>query len=122
MGEAKSLVLPSECYETFGRVAAEAFACGTPVLASRIGAIAEIVEHGRTGLQFRPGDPTDLARVMACMQSNPDRVAEMRVHARREYEDKFTFERNYQLLMAAYERATENCRKGNPARNAPAPG
>ncbi len=121
IGEAKSLVLPSECYETFGRVAAEAFACGTPVLASRIGAIAEIVAHGRTGLQFRPGDPADLARAIAYMQSNPDRVAEMRVHARQEYEAKFTFERNYQLLMAAYERATENCRKENPARNAPAP-
>ena len=122
MGEAKSLVFPSECYETFGRVAAEAFACGTPVLASSIGAIAEMVENGRTGLQFKPGDPADLARVIGYMQSKADRVAEMRVHARKEYEAKFTLERNYQLLMAAYERATENCRKGNPARIAPAPG
>jgi glycosyltransferase involved in cell wall biosynthesis len=61
MKKTDMLVFPSEWYETFGRVAAEAFAAGTPVLAADIGAVAELVEHGRTGLKFRPGDPDDLA-------------------------------------------------------------
>ncbi len=39
----------------------EAFAKGTPVVAADIGAIAVLVEHGQTGLHFRPGDPEDLA-------------------------------------------------------------
>ena len=64
MGDAALVVLPSECYETFGRVAVEAFAKGTPVVASNHGAMAEIVEHGRTGLLFRVGDPEDLAQQM----------------------------------------------------------
>lgn len=48
MKEACSLVFPSEWYETFSRVVAEAFATGTPVIAANIGAVAELVEHGRT--------------------------------------------------------------------------
>lgn len=60
MAEAQALILPSEWYETFGRVAVEAFACGTPVIASRLGAMAEIVEDGVTGLLFTPGDAEDL--------------------------------------------------------------
>ena len=59
MKAAKFLVFPSECYETFGLVAVEAFACGLPVIASRLGAVAEIVDEGRTGLLFRAGDPGD---------------------------------------------------------------
>ena len=48
------LVLPSQCYETFARVAMEAFAKGTPVIVSKLGAM---VDDGRTGLHFKPGDP-----------------------------------------------------------------
>ncbi|MEO0935291.1 MAG: glycosyltransferase, partial [Cyanobacteria bacterium J06641_2] len=54
MGEAMFLVFPSKWYETFGRVAVEAFAKGTPVVAANIGAIAELVDSGRTGVHFRP--------------------------------------------------------------------
>src|SRR5439155_9856000 len=54
-GEALFLVLPSQCYETFGRVAAEAFARGTPVIASRLAAMAELVDAGHTGLHLEPG-------------------------------------------------------------------
>ena len=83
VGEATSLVFPSEWYETFGRVAAEAFARGTPVVAARIGAVAEIVEDGRTGLHFTPADPQDLARKMTWLHTNLEKVAVMRVAARR---------------------------------------
>ena len=49
MGEAEVLIFPSKWYETFGRVAVEAFAKGTPVIGSNIGAIGDLIEHGRTG-------------------------------------------------------------------------
>ena len=52
--EARALVLPSE-YEAFGLVILEAMAQGTPVIASRVGGIPEIVEDGRTGLLTPPG-------------------------------------------------------------------
>ena len=78
MREADMLIFPSEWYETFGRVAAEAFAAGTPVVAADIGAVAELVEHGRTGLKFRPGDPEDLAAQVEWALSHP---AELRTYA-----------------------------------------
>lgn len=101
---ARLLVFPSEVYETFGRSIVEAFACGVPVLAPRLGAMAEVVEDGRTGFHFAPGDATDLADKLACAWSDR-RLEEMGREARREYEAKYTAGRNYSLLMGVYDRA-----------------
>jgi len=105
MGEAAFLVFPSEWYETFGRVAIEAFAKGTPVIAADIGAVAELVDHGRTGLRFRPGDPEDLRAKVEWTLAHPGELAQMRREARVEFEAKYTAEQNYQILMSIYERA-----------------
>ncbi|WP_315786713.1 glycosyltransferase family 4 protein [Fischerella sp. JS2] len=102
MGEARFLVFPSKWYETFGRVAVEAFAKGTPVIAANIGAIAELVDSGRTGLHFRPGDPDDLTAKVEWMLANPVKLASMRQEARAEFEAKYTAEQNYQKLMEIY--------------------
>ncbi len=110
IGEAALLVFPSEWYETFGRVIIEAFAKGTPAVASDIGAIAELVHHGRTGLLFRPGDPEDLAAKVEWLLSHPEELARMRREARREYEEQYTPERNYQMLMAVYDQAIRAAR------------
>lgn len=102
MGEAKFLIFPSKWYETFGRVAVESFATGTPVIAARIGAIAEIVQANETGLLFTPGDPVDLARKVTWMLSHPDQQANMRQRARKEFESKYTAAANYAQLMDIY--------------------
>ncbi len=103
----------SEWYETFGRVAAEAFATGTPVVAANIGAVAELVDHGRTGLLFRPGDPEDLAARVGWALSHPAELRRMREEARVEFEAKYTAERNYLALMEIYGAAL--ARKKAPA-------
>ena len=113
MRKADMLVFPSEWFETFGRVAAEAFAAGTPVIAANIGAVAELVEHGRTGLKFRPGDPEDLATQVGWALSHPAELRRMRGEARAEFEAKYTAERNYLALMEIYEAALK--RKKVPA-------
>lgn len=105
MGEASLVFVPSEVYETFGRVVIEAFAKGTPVVVSAIGALAELVDPGRTGLHFRPGDPEDLAAKVEWAWSHPRELAEMRREARAEYEAKYTAERNYEMLMDIYQLA-----------------
>ncbi|MBE9181648.1 glycosyltransferase [Oculatella sp. LEGE 06141] len=105
MGNAMAVVFPSKWYETFGRVAVEAFAKGTPVIAANIGAIAELVEHGRTGLHFRPGDATDLAATVDWLLAHPEQLQPMRQAARAEFEQKYTAEENYRRLMHIYKLA-----------------
>ena len=104
MGEAMFLVFPSRWYETFGLVVIEAFAKGTPVIAANIGAIAELVDSGRTGLHFRPGDAEDLTAKVEWVLANPAKLSQMRREARAEFETKYTAEKNYQKLMEIYER------------------
>jgi glycosyltransferase involved in cell wall biosynthesis len=65
----------SIAYETFGLVVIEAFDCGTPAIVSRIGALAELVRDGETGLLFEPGNPRDLADKLAWAHSHPERMA-----------------------------------------------
>jgi glycosyltransferase involved in cell wall biosynthesis len=104
MKRARFLVLPSELYETFGRVAVEAFACGVPVIASRLGAMQEIVEDGRTGLHFSPGDADDLAAKVEWAWTHPNEMQAMGRAARAEYEAKYTAEQNYRMLMEIYQK------------------
>ncbi|XHX79780.1 MAG: glycosyltransferase family 4 protein [Stenomitos frigidus ULC029] len=103
VGKAAFLVFPSEWYETFGRVAIEAFARGTPVVASNIGAITELVDHKRTGMHFRPGDPTDLAAKIDWLLTHPLELSQMRTAVRAEFEHKYTAEDNYKRLMEIYQ-------------------
>jgi glycosyltransferase involved in cell wall biosynthesis len=107
MKEASILVFPSEWYEGFSRVAAEAFATATPIVAAAIGASIELVEHGRTGLHFHPGDPEDLAAQIRWFFSHAEEHARMRREVRTEYEAKYTAQRNYQMLLEIYGSALE---------------
>lgn len=104
MGQATALIFPSKWSEPFGRVATEAFAHGTPVIASAIGAIAEIVADGLTGLHFRPSDPVDLARAVTELRAMVDRpeFAAMRQAARQEFLHNYTAARNHQQLLEIY--------------------
>jgi len=89
MSRAAALVVPSICYENFPRTLVEAFACGLPVIASRIGALAELVRDGETGLLFEPGNPRDLADRMAWALAHPELMAAMGRNARAQYETEF---------------------------------
>lgn len=100
--DASFLVLPSEWYECFPMVVAEAFAHGCPVIASRLGSLAEIVDDGVTGLHFTPGNPMDLADKLVWMQAHPDECERMGRNARETYLKKYTPEENYQALMEIY--------------------
>jgi glycosyltransferase involved in cell wall biosynthesis len=109
--DAKFLVFPSECYETFGRVIVEAFATATPVIAAGHGAAAELVTDGVTGFHFRHGDPSDLATKVLHLNSHPQLQVPMRAAARKAFEDRYTADVNYRLLTAIYHRAIA----GHPA-------
>jgi glycosyltransferase involved in cell wall biosynthesis len=99
---ARFLIVASEWYETFGLTMIEAFACGVPVICSRMGAMQEIVDDGRTGLHFTPGDGQDLAEKVEWAWNHPERMQQMGREARQEYERKYTAEKNYPRLMQIY--------------------
>lgn len=111
LGRARFLVFPSKWYESFGCVITESFALGVPVIASRLGSIKEIVQHGFSGLQFIPGDPIDLAAQAEWAWAHKrDEMALMGRHARVEYERKYCPERNYRILMGIYHAACSDAK------------
>jgi len=111
LARGRFLVMPSRCYEGFGIVIIEAFAHSMPVLASRLGSMAELVEHGVTGLLFEPGDAKDLARKATWLFEHPDETRRMGLAARKTFEERYTLERNYERLMSIYDEALEHARK-----------
>jgi glycosyltransferase involved in cell wall biosynthesis len=104
---ARCLVLPSVWYEGFPMIIAEAFACGVPVITSRLGAMAEIIEDGKTGFLSAPGNGMELAKKVEWAWSHPGEMAAMGKAARREYDQKYTPEMNYRRLAEIYASARE---------------
>ena len=105
IADASCLVFPSIWHETFGRTIIEAFAVGTPVIASLMGSAAELVSDGQTGLHFEPGNADDLARKVRQFVGDRDKQSQMRQAARREFEEQYTPAANYGQLMEIYRRA-----------------
>lgn len=105
MKNAAYLVLPSLCGENFPRTIAEAYSCGLPVIASRLGAMAELVDDGETGLLFEVGNARDLADKLAWAEAHPQEMLRMGRAARQRYLERYTPEQNHQELMAIYRRA-----------------
>lgn len=120
VGRASVLLLPSEWYEPFGRVAVEAFAKGTPVIACDLGAMPELIDDGRTGLLFKPGDPLDLAMKVRQLLADPARLAAMRAEVRREFEAKYTARQNVRQLLDIYQRVIDANGVPTPAAHPPA--
>jgi glycosyltransferase involved in cell wall biosynthesis len=79
LAEIDVLVAPSLWSEPFGLVLCEAMSCGVPVVASAVGGIPEIVEHGRCGFLFRPGDRDALRNYL--MQMIDDRQLHQKLSA-----------------------------------------
>lgn len=77
MRGAAYLVMPSLSYEPQPRALAQAFACGLPVIASRISTLAELIEPGRNGLLFDPGSARDLAQRLAWAEAFPEKMRQM---------------------------------------------
>ena len=99
------IIMPSTCYETFGMVIIEAFACGIPVIVSRLGSLQTIIENNMTGLHFETGNADDLVEKVQWMIDHPEEVRQMGLNASNEYLAKHTPEKNYIMLMDIYHQA-----------------
>jgi len=103
MASAQALVLPSICYENFPRTIVEAFACGLPVLASRLGALPDLVQEGVSGDLFEAGSASNLVDCIQRHATRSDKLIEMGMRARRCYEELWSPDVNYRRLMKIYE-------------------
>jgi len=101
-------VVPSQWYEGFPMVILEALACGTPVVASRIGSLTEIVRDQHLGVLFNPGDSNDLIDKISWLTSNKETLSQLRQHARSEFIQKYTAEKNLQLIKQIYHQTMAN--------------
>jgi len=104
-GRARFSVVSSICFETFGLAAAEAMSHGLPVIASRIGALPEIVEDGVSGLLFDPGNAEQLAVKMRLLWENPELCKRMGKAARQKVVRHYSEDLYYKRLMQIYRRA-----------------
>ncbi len=102
---AVAVLLPSVWFEGFPIVLLEAFASGTPVIASRIGSLAELVEDGVTGLLAEPGDPNELAQRMRWARDHPGEMRQMGLNARQRYETQFRGSAHLAALLDTYRRS-----------------
>lgn len=103
MRDAISLVFPSEWYEGFPMVIAEAFSVGLPVITSKLGSMSTLIEHGYTGLHFEPGSVESLKNKIQWANANQSKMLEMAKNARHVYECNYTPQKNYSQIMRIYD-------------------
>ena len=100
-GAADICVVPSR-HETFGLVALEAMASCTPVAASNVGGLRTIVQDGKTGVLFEPGDPRVIAQTLDGLFADPARLRRMGSAARRRAR-AFSWEESADRVLSVYE-------------------
>ena len=88
--------------EGFGRVAVEAMACGTPVVASRSGGLPDVIEHGKTGLLVPAEDASAIASTVITLISSPETRRSLAKHGSEAYTSRFTPERHVDNIERIY--------------------
>ena len=97
-------VVPSEWYENYPFSVLETFACGKPVIGSKIGGIPELVKDNETGLTFEIGNSYELSKKIKYLENNPEAVIEMGRNARAFVERELNADKHYRKLMEIYKR------------------
>ena len=103
MGKAAALIFPSVWYEGLPKTILESYARGTPVIASKLGSMIELIEDGKTGRHFNPGDAVDLAATVSRAFADGS-LAAMRSAVRERFVSRYTADANYKMLMEVYDR------------------
>lgn len=111
MKRCKAVIFPSLWYEGLPYVILEALATGTPVIASRLGTMAEVITHGFNGLHFSAGDATELRDAVKIMDKGGQR--QLYGNARQTYLEKYHPEIHYRSIMSIYETTIANSRTVN---------
>jgi glycogen synthase len=103
------VVLPSR-WESFGLVCPEAMASGRLVIGSAAGGMAEIIEHGRSGLLVQPHSPQAISAAVLSLVSQPERVSALASAGRQRVLDLLAPEHILPQQLASYDRAIARAR------------
>ena len=95
-------IVPSEWYENFPVVILESYAAAKPVIGANVGSLPHIIEDGKSGLLFEPGNPLDLAEKVQFLLARPEERKRMGQYGRKLVETQYSPERSYQTLMAIF--------------------
>jgi glycosyltransferase involved in cell wall biosynthesis len=106
MGQSCFTIVPSICYEGFPSTILESMACGKPVICSAIGGLGEIIQDGKTGLLFEPGNAKQLAEKIKWLWNNPDLCRQMGQQAQMIVRQQYSKELYYERLMNLYQKVT----------------
>jgi len=112
------LVVPSDASDHAPRVILEAFAAGVPVLATAVGAIPELIEHGVNGLLVRDRTPEALAQAMVYAASQPDRLNTLAARAFERWRERYTLRRFQSEVCDAVEGVSRRHHQRNPLASA----
>ena len=108
MRRASFLVVPSEWYEGFPMVVLEALACGTPVIASDIGGVGEVITNDVEGVKFPPGNALALRNTVEALIDDEFRMFRLRENARKTFIENYGAERNIKKLLDIYQEVIDN--------------
>jgi glycosyltransferase involved in cell wall biosynthesis len=100
------VIVPSLLYENCPMAILETFAIGRPVVGSAFGGIPELIDHGKDGFLFQPGNVSELVERLSWLSEHPEEVINMGASGRKKAEEKFTPIAFYPKLMDIYRKIT----------------
>jgi len=105
MKKCKAFICPSIWYEVTPFTNFEAFATGTPVIASRLGSMIDTIRDGYDGLHFTAGDANDLRQKVELFIQQTEKNSDYYRNARRSYLETYQPDVHYRAIMKIYENA-----------------
>jgi lipopolysaccharide heptosyltransferase II len=105
LAQSDLLVLPTLVPEAFGRVIIEAGAVGTPVIATALGGVLDIIESGKNGLLVTPGDIKGMAEAMKEILQNKKKAREFAANLKEKVTQQFTLEKMTDETLNVYKEA-----------------
>jgi glycosyltransferase involved in cell wall biosynthesis len=107
----KAAIVPSTWWENLPYSVMETMAAGKPVIASRIGGIPEMVEHGINGLLFSAGNSADLCDMLDLIWNSPEKAHTLGKAGQAKVLSEYSPEKHYKRLMQVYDEATGSIHK-----------
>lgn len=100
--QALDIYIAPQRWEGFGLTPLEAMACGSPAIATRVGAFEELIDEGQTGTLIAPGDVGQMVQATETLLNDPAKLSAWSQNARKAMVDRFQLQQEAEAIMAIY--------------------